>query len=404
MHVGQRARPASTRSSPVTRVEGHGKVTILIDEHGEVTQARLHIVEFRGFERFIQGRPYWEVPGHRPAALRHLPGQPPPRRRQGHGPDRGRRAAHPHRREDPPPDALRPDLPVPRAALLPPLQPRPAVRHDGTASSAFPAPVAQRNVMAVAAKYPDLAVQGVMMRRYGQEIIKATAGKKIHGTGAIPGGVNKNLSIAERDALLKDVEQMIEWSRGAREDRPGLHHGPSRRSSSRSARSIPTTCRSSARPTARWTSTTASCAPWTRTGATIFDDVDYQRYLDVVAEEVRPWSYMKFPFLKALGPENGLVPGGAAGAAQHLRLHRHARSRGRAQEFVALTAWQAEQRHHGLPLGADDRAAPLHREDPRPPRRPRPPGHRPGRLTARAARRRSASSRRRAARCSTTTG
>src|SRR5574343_1477149 len=47
---------------PVSRVEGHGKVTLLLDEHRRVQQARLHIVEFRGFERFIQGRPYWEVP------------------------------------------------------------------------------------------------------------------------------------------------------------------------------------------------------------------------------------------------------------------------------------------------------------------------------------------------------
>ena len=47
---------------PVTRVEGHGKVSILLDENKKVKQARLHIVEFRGFERFIQGRPYWEVP------------------------------------------------------------------------------------------------------------------------------------------------------------------------------------------------------------------------------------------------------------------------------------------------------------------------------------------------------
>ena len=47
---------------PVTRVEGHGKVTILLDEKNQVKQARLHIVEFRGFERFIQGRPFWEVP------------------------------------------------------------------------------------------------------------------------------------------------------------------------------------------------------------------------------------------------------------------------------------------------------------------------------------------------------
>ena len=47
---------------PVSRVEGHGKVTILLDEHNKVHQVRLHIVEFRGFEKFIQGRPYWEVP------------------------------------------------------------------------------------------------------------------------------------------------------------------------------------------------------------------------------------------------------------------------------------------------------------------------------------------------------
>ncbi len=47
---------------PVTRVEGHGKVTIHLDDNGQVTQSRLHIVEFRGFERFVQGRPYWEAP------------------------------------------------------------------------------------------------------------------------------------------------------------------------------------------------------------------------------------------------------------------------------------------------------------------------------------------------------
>lgn len=55
----------------------------------------------------------------------------------------------------------------------------------------------RRNVIGVAGKYPDPDVQGVMPREYGQEIIRSTAGKKIRGTRAIPGGVNKNLSIAE---------------------------------------------------------------------------------------------------------------------------------------------------------------------------------------------------------------
>ncbi|MCK7508569.1 MAG: nickel-dependent hydrogenase large subunit [Desulfobacterales bacterium] len=113
---------------PLSRVEGHGKVTLLLDEDDHVQQARLHIVEFRGFEKFIQGRPYWEVPvmvqrlcgicpvSHHLAACKAL--------------DHGRRrdAAHAHGREDPPPDALRADPAVARAALLPPGVARPAVR------------------------------------------------------------------------------------------------------------------------------------------------------------------------------------------------------------------------------------------------------------------------------------
>ena len=58
------ARPNLRRIAiePVSRVEGHGKVTLLVDEANRVAQARLHIVEFRGFEAFIEGRPYWEAP------------------------------------------------------------------------------------------------------------------------------------------------------------------------------------------------------------------------------------------------------------------------------------------------------------------------------------------------------
>ena len=64
-HLETAANPEKLKRvviDPVTRVEGHGKVTLLLDEENHVKQARLHIVEFRGFERFIQGRPYWELP------------------------------------------------------------------------------------------------------------------------------------------------------------------------------------------------------------------------------------------------------------------------------------------------------------------------------------------------------
>jgi NAD-reducing hydrogenase large subunit len=289
---------------PVTRVEGHGKVTIHMNEEGEVEQARLHIIEFRGFERFIVGRPYWEIPvivqrlcgicpvSHHLAAAKAMdrivggerltPTAEKVRRLMHYGQMFQSHALHFFHLSSP--DFL--------------------FGTDGTASSAFGAPVAQRNVLAVAAKYPQLAVQGVMMRRYGQEIIRATAGKKIHGTGAIPGGVNKNLSIAERDTLLKEVEQMLEWSRGALAI----------------ARDFTMDHLVELLPFGSFDSNHLSLVAEAdgaldfydgvlravdKDGRRIVVDVDCQRYLDVVSEEVRSWSYMKFPFIKELGPANG---------------------------------------------------------------------------------------------------
>ena len=280
---------------PVTRVEGHGKVSILLDEQNNVQQTRLHVVEFRGFERFILGRPYWEAP----VTVQRLCGICP--------------VSH-HLAA-----AKAMDVIVGADKLTPTAEKMRRLMHYGQTFQShclhffhlvspdllfgFDADPAIRNVIGVAAKYPELAVQGVMMRKYGQEVIKATAGKKIHGTGAIPGGINKNLSIEERDELLKDIDQMMEWGASAlklckdytiehleklapfgtfdsnhlslvREDGAmDLYHGNLRAIDAQ--------------------------------GNKIFDQVDYQDYLDYIVEEVRDYSYMKFPFIKQLGPQDG---------------------------------------------------------------------------------------------------
>ena len=289
---------------PLTRVEGHGKVTILMNEDHDVEQVRLHIVEFRGFERFIIGRPYWEVPvivqrlcgicpvSHHLAAAKAMdrivggeqltPTAEKVRRLMHYGQMFQSHALHFFHLSSP--DLL--------------------FGTDGTATSGFSAPVEQRHVLAVAAKFPALATQAVMMRRFGQEVIRATAGKKIHGTGAVPGGVNKPLSIADRDALLAEVDQMLTWSRGALAI----------------ARDFTTEHLVELIPFGSFDSNHLSIVregdgaldfyhgvlrAVDKDGMRLVDGVDYQRYLEVVSEEVRPWSYMKFPFLKRLGPEHG---------------------------------------------------------------------------------------------------
>ncbi|MDP6524214.1 MAG: Ni/Fe hydrogenase subunit alpha [Kiritimatiellia bacterium] len=280
---------------PVTRVEGHGKVTILLDDEKQVQQARLHIVEFRGFERFIQGRPYWEIP----VLVQRLCGICP--------------VSH-HLAA-----AKAMDIVAGVDELTPTAEKMRRLMHYGQMFQShalhffhlcspdllfgFDADVAIRNVVGVARKFPELAVQGVMMRKYGQEIIKATAGKKIHGTGAIPGGINKNLSIEERDEFLKDIEQMLEWSRAS--VKVAKDYTVENLETVADFGSFDSNHLSLVREDGAMDLYHGNLRAIDAQGNKIFDQVDYQNYLDYVAEEVKPWSYMKFPFIKSIGPEDG---------------------------------------------------------------------------------------------------
>jgi len=280
---------------PVTRVEGHGKVSILLDENNKVKQARLHIVEFRGFERFIQGRPYWEIPvmvqrlcgicpvSHHLAAAKAMdkivgvdqltPTAEKMRRLMHYGQTLQSHALHFFHLSSP--DLL----------------------------MGFDADPEIRNVVGVARKFPELATQGVLLRKYGQELIKATAGKKIHGTGAIPGGINKNLSIAERDAFLKDIDQMLEWSQGAL--KVAKDYTMENLKDLASFGSFESNHLSLVRADGAMDLYDGGLRAITKDGGKIFDHVPQAEYSAYLAEEVKPWSYMKFPFIKSIGPEDG---------------------------------------------------------------------------------------------------
>lgn len=280
---------------PVTRVEGHGKVTIHLDDDGQVQDAKLHIVEFRGFERFIQGRPYREVP----VLVQRLCGICP--------------VSH-HLAA-----AKAMDVIVGADKLTPTAEKMRRLMHYGQTFQShalhffhlaspdllfgFDADVELRNVIGVAAKFPELAVQGVMMRKFGQEIIKATAGKKIHGTGAIPGGINKNLSIEERDAFLKDIDQQMEWARGALA--VAKNYTVENLETVKDFGTFESSHVGLVKPDGTLDLYDGVLRGVDAHGEIIFDQMDPQVYDDVIAEEVRHWSYMKFPFIKKVGPEKG---------------------------------------------------------------------------------------------------
>jgi NAD-reducing hydrogenase large subunit len=280
---------------PVTRVEGHGKVTIHLDEAGKVDEARLHVVEFRGFERFIQGRPYWEVP----VAVQRLCGICP--------------VSH-HLCA-----AKAVDRIVGGEKLTPTAEKMRRLMHYGQFFQShalhffylaspdllfgFEADPLQRNVLAVAAKHPELARQGILMRKWGQEIIAATAGRRIHGTGAIPGGINKNLSLQERDALLVEWPQMLQWAQAGLALARDYTLGHLRELADFG--SFESNFLSIVRRDGALELYDGVLRAIDADGKIIFDQVDNQAYLDYIAEEVRSWSYMKFPFIRSLGPQKG---------------------------------------------------------------------------------------------------
>jgi NAD-reducing hydrogenase large subunit len=167
---------------------------------------------------------------------------------------------------------------------------------------------AKRNVLEVAKEFKDLAVQGIMMRKFGQEIIEATAGKKIHGTGAIPGGVNKSLTIEEKMKFLigKDplnIDQMINWAQGALELFRDYHKN--NRELIDNFAHFPSSYLSLVRKDGAMDIYHGVIRAVDSDGNKILHDVDYQDYLDYIAEEVKSWSYMKFPYIRSFGKEEG---------------------------------------------------------------------------------------------------
>jgi NAD-reducing hydrogenase large subunit len=167
----------------------------------------------------------------------------------------------------------------------------------------FDSEVNRRNIVGVAQAHPDIARKGVMLRKFGQEVIRATAGKRVHGTGSVPGGVNKHVSLEDRALLRRDVAQMLAWAQDAVAIARQLHaQNPALYNSFGSLRS---NMLSLVRADGALDLYDGVLRARDAAGSIIFDGVKDQDYLDLIEEEVKPWTYMKFPFLKSLGAEQG---------------------------------------------------------------------------------------------------
>jgi NAD-reducing hydrogenase large subunit len=286
---------------PVTRIEGHAKVTIHLDDDGNVSHAYLHINEFRGFEKFCEGRMYFEMPqitpricgicpvSHHLAAAKagdQIVGAQPPRTA-----DLLRRLMHMgqviqshgmHFFELAGPDLL----------------------------LGFDSDPATRNVVGLIQADRELALKAVRLRKFGQEIIKILGGRKIHANFAVPGGVNKFLTPQERDQILSAYAdalgtlraglQIIKaWAEQYQEDIAKFAV-------------FPTGYLSMIRPNGSLELFEGELRLIDSRGEDL-ERFPGQAYLDYISEHVENWSYLKFPYYKKIGWPEGVYRVGPLG-------------------------------------------------------------------------------------------
>jgi len=310
---------------PVSRVEGHGKVTILLDDHNKVHQVRLHIVEFRGFERFIQGRPFWEVP----VMVQRLCGICP--------------VSH-HLAAS---KAL--DRVVGVKTLTPAAERIRRLMHYGQVLQShalhffhlasadlllgFESDVQKRNIAGVLAAYPDLARQGVLLRKFGQEIIRMTAGKRVHGTGAIPGGVNKSMTREEQAELLRALPEVLTWAETGVRLIADLH--TQHRALYDTFGTVRSNLLSLVGKDGKLDLYDGVIRARDADGKIILNDLACEDYQGAIHENVRSWSYMKFPFLTLRGAEEGWYKVGPLARIQNCDAIGTPRAEAARQELLA---------------------------------------------------------------------
>ena len=281
--------------NPVTRIEGHAKITIHLDDAGNVSDTRFHVVEFRGFEKFSEGRFFAEMPQITARICGICP------------------VSHLLASAKACDAILGVDIPRPAKLLRELLHMGQLTQSHALSFFHLSAPdlllgwdsdPATRNVVGLIQKYPDIARKGIRLRQFGQEVIKTTGGRKIHPDFPVPGGVNKALTVKERDILRAGLPEAVASAKFALELLQKYQAANSEETNTFAA--FDSNYMGLVRPDGALEHYDGKLRFTDLHGNTIEDQINPSNYLDVIGEATEPWSYLKFPFIKAQGYPDGM--------------------------------------------------------------------------------------------------
>jgi NAD-reducing hydrogenase large subunit len=275
---------------PVTRLEGHGKISIHLNGQGEVEDAQFHVTQVRGFEKFAEGRPFYEMP----SLMARICGICPVS----------------HLLASAKACEVIMSVRIPHAAsqLRRMLNMAQMVQSHALSFFHLSSPdlllgmesdPAKRHILGVAAARPDLGLAGIGLRRFGQHIIELLGNKRIHPGWVVPGGVTEPLSPAKRDEILamlpeayanvqlalttyKQIADRFQQEASVFANFPSNYLGLIGEDESIEF-------------------TDGLLRLIDPQGNTIEDGIDYKRFIEVIGEAVEDFTYTKFVYYKPLG-------------------------------------------------------------------------------------------------------
>jgi NAD-reducing hydrogenase large subunit len=279
---------------PVTRLEGHGKITILLNAQGEVEDAHFHVTQVRGFEKFSEGRPFYEMP----SLMARICGICP--------------VSHLIASAKACEAIMSVRIPHTAAQLRRMLNLAQMVQSHALSFFYLSSPdlllgmeadPKVRHIFGVVAAKPELGRAGIALRRFGQHIIELLGNKRIHPGWVVPGGVTEPLTAAKRDeimAMLPEAFHSIQLALTAYKPlaeafRPEIEVFAN----------FPSNYLGLVNEDDSIEFTDGALRLIDPAGKTIEDGITATRFTEVIGEAVEPYSYTKFAYYKPLGYPGG---------------------------------------------------------------------------------------------------
>ncbi len=294
---------------PVTRIEGHAKITIQVDDSGNVSDAHFHVTQFRGFEKLCEGRPFTEMP----SLMARICGICP--------------VSHLMASSKACDALLAVQVPETGVKLRRIMNLAQIVQSHALSFFHLSSPdlllgldadPAERNIFGVLQAHPQLARDGIQLRKFGQQIIERLGGKRIHPAWVVPGGVSEPLGAERREQIQAEIPQALEIAQRT------LHWFKESvvdyKDEIDTFANFPTAFMGLVTPEGDWEHYDGKLRVMSATGEVLYDEPDAARYHEAIGEAVEPWSYLKSAYFRPAGYPDGIY---RVGPLARLNMVRH---------------------------------------------------------------------------------